>query len=262
MHPRPAFALPDLVASVAGLAVLLSVSAAVLAEDEVTEQRLQNSTQLRGIHQGLVVYANSNKEKFPGLDSRGDTLENGPETTGNSGDGETTEARFWILVEHDFVTPEYIQSPREESWERCWDPGFAETAPIVYENYSYAMLDIAQDASNRRAEWTQSLNTLAVVLSDRNCSDLNEQEPFSIWNDEEWHGSVLWNDNHVGYEETQVLETRYGTGKANLNEDGEPTDDLFTLETSTGDEALMTYSRDEDGSERAVPRYVDEEEDE
>ena len=252
MHPRPAFALTDLLASVAGLAVLLSVSAATLADNGTVRQKQQNMTQLRGIHQGLVTFANSNREKFPGLDSRGRTLANSEDDTGNSGDGLTTEARLWILLNGDFFIPEYAIAPIENR-ALPYDTDADGVVPVTYENYSYALLDIAEDANNRRAEWSQTLNTQSIVVSDRNCSDINEQDPFSIWNDDEWHGSALWNDNHISFESTHVFETRYGSGELNIDRaTGTGTDALFTLDTQTGDEALMTFSKDEDGNERVI----------
>lgn len=252
MRQRPAFALTDLVASVAGLAVLLSVSAATLADNGTVRQKQQNMTQLRGIHQGLVTFANSNREKFPGLDSRGRTLANSEDDTGNSGDGLTTEARLWILLNGDFFIPEYAIAPIDRR-ASAYDPQDGEVVPVTYHNYSYALLDIKEDAPNRRAEWAQTLNTFSVVLSDRNCADPDEQAPFSIWNDDAWHGAVLWNDNHVTFENSSVCETRYNNGTHHVDDNtGRGTDGLFTSETRNGDDALMTFSKDEDGNERVI----------
>lgn len=252
MHPRPAFALTDLLASLAGLAVLLSVSAATLADNGTNRDRRQNAINLRYIHQGLVIFANSNREKFPGLDSRGRTLANSEDDTGNSGDGLATEARLWILLNGDFLIPEYVIAPIENR-AVPYDTDADGVVPVTYENYSYALLDIAEDANNRRAEWSQTLNTQSIVVSDRNCSDINEQDPFSIWNDDAWHGAVLWNDNHVTFENSSVCETRHNNGTHHVDDNtGQGTDGLFTSETRNGDDALMTFSKDEDANERVI----------
>jgi len=255
MRRHHAFTLTDLLAATAAVAVLLTLTAATLAEDETIRQKMQNSTQLRGIHQGMFVYANSNREFFPGMDSRGRMVENSDDTTGNSGAGDTTEARLWILMEGDFFTPEYAIAPVDRRAVPLATPedAGAPLTPVTFDNYSYAMLDIDADAVNRRAEWTQSTNSQAVVMSDRNCSDINEQDPFSIWEDGEWQGGVLWNDNHVAFETDHVLETRYGNGTHNIdNATGKGTDALFTEDNTDGDDALTTFSRDEDGNERAI----------
>lgn len=60
---------------------------------------MSNNTQLRGIHQSLVTYAQINKTGgndgyFTGLDSRGGIVPNGP-ATGNSGGGTEPGARVW-----------------------------------------------------------------------------------------------------------------------------------------------------------------------
>ncbi|MFI4862068.1 MAG: hypothetical protein ACIAXF_15485 [Phycisphaerales bacterium JB063] len=269
MRNRHAFTLTDLLASIACVAVLLSLTASTLAGPRTTSQRMQNSTQLRGIHQGLVTFANSNKEKFPGLDSKGNILTDSDDDTGGSGHGDTSEARYWLMLTYDFITPEYAISPVDERATEYVEPwGNNEVAPVTFENYSFAMLDIAgpagqpPDASGRYDEWQQSLNTQAIVLSDRNCTDLNAAGPFptSIWNPDTWHGSVLWNDNHVAYEETYFMKTRYGRGDLNIRANGDGYDNLFTAENEDGTDALLTFSKDEDGNERAVPGVIEDEE--
>ncbi|MEM9347530.1 MAG: hypothetical protein AAGB26_13020 [Planctomycetota bacterium] len=49
-----------------------------------------------------------------------------------------------------------------------------------------------------------------------------------------WRGSVLWNDNHVGFEQDDVFETKYGNGE--LNE----ADRLFKAEGTH--DALMIHA--------------------
>jgi hypothetical protein len=106
------------------------------------------------------------------------------------------------------------------------------------------------------------LNSQAIIMSDRNCTDITTSEPVSIWHDDEWRGVVLWNDNHAAYEIDYVQETQYGTGEPNIDGDREPTDDIFTFDTNDGADALMTFSKDEDGNERAVPRIVEDNDEE
>ncbi|MEM9416519.1 MAG: type II secretion system protein [Planctomycetota bacterium] len=279
MQKRHAFTLTDLLASIACVAILLTITAATLADHGTNRQRQHNSTQLRGIHQGLVTFANSNKEKFPGLSSRGRILPNDAEDTGSSGDGDTPEARYWIMLTGNFFAPEWAIAPIDERAVE-YDPGDGADPLVTYENYSFAMLDISArpgepeppregrnagrlpDVPDRAAEWCQSLNTQAIVLSNRNCADLREAgtQPFSIWNDDVWHGAVLWNDNHVEYTDTHIFETRYGSGQLNTRANGDGYDNLFTTENEDGSDALMTFSKDEDGHERAVPRVIEDDE--
>lgn len=271
MRHRTAFTLTDLIAGTTIAAVLLTITAATFADNRTTRQQRQNATQLRGIHQGLVTYANRNKEHFPGLNSKGEILPNDDEETGSSGAGDTPEARYWIMLTRDYMTPAYAMAPIDSRAVE-YDPGEGADPWVTHVNYSFAMLDISgesgegPDAGGRAAEWTQSLNTQSIVLSDRNCANIIEDdaEPSSIWNDEEWHGHVLWNDNHVSYEETHHFETRYGNGRLFTDQgDGNAgLDNLFAddddSEGNSGTDALMTFSRDEDGNERAVPRVVED----
>ena len=229
-----------------------------------TARRMQNSTQLRGIHQGLVVFANANKNNFAGLDSKGTIIANGKEATGNSGDGDTVEARFWILLDNDFFTPEYAISPSEvaEVTEAEWG-GQDGTETIKWnkdiKHYSYAMLGIkgaagkAPDANfaGRAAEWSQTLNSQAIVLSDRNTGNDATNRVQSIHTDDrgEWVGSVLWNDNHVAFEQTHYFETKYANGRLNVDDRWNPLDNLFSSEADpdgkVGVDALMVIAGDD-----------------
>ena len=229
-----------------------------------TARRMQNSTQLRGIHQGLVVFANSNKNKFAGLDSRGNIIANGEETTGNSGDGDTVEARYWILISGDYFTPEYAISPSEVAlvtevdydWQNDKAPDAVKWNDNM-KNYSYAMLGIkgtvgqAPDAVGRGGEWSQTLSSQAVVLSDRNtCTNATTQVQ-SIHTDDrgEWIGSVLWNDNHVAFENSQYFETKFANGQRHGDEFGRGLDNLFAEDRDpdgrAGYDALMVIAGDD-----------------
>lgn len=190
---------------------------------------MRNSMQLRGIHQGLVTYANSNKDWFPGINKLGED------------EGITVESRFQILLEQDYITPEYVLSPSETEPKTEWEGYYAsdtETQPVTSRNFSYAMLQIPSEGG-RREEWHQTLNSQAIVLSDRNTNTTSK--PRSIYTDEpgDWRGSVLWNDNHVGFENEDWFETRYG---GTQDEPGElnPEDRLFTAEGT--EDALMIHT--------------------
>ncbi|MEO0477402.1 MAG: hypothetical protein AAF085_15765, partial [Planctomycetota bacterium] len=103
------------------------------------------SSQLRGIHQGLVTFANSNKNKFPGLAPDGTTI------------NLRVEHRYQILLEGDFFTPEYAISPWETEPITPWEEG--EGYAVTAANYSFAMLQLPKnDNGGRRHEWSQTLN--------------------------------------------------------------------------------------------------------
>lgn len=226
-----------------------------------TARRMQNSTQLRGMHQGLVAFANSNKNKFAGLDSRGNIIANGKEATGNSGDGDTVQARFWMMLEFDFFTPEYAVSPSEVANVTSADVVQGAIEPIKWDantkHYSHAMLGIkgtagkAPDAVGRGEEWSQTLNLQAIVLSDRNSGTNATTQVESIHTGDrgDWQGSVLWNDNHVGFENEQYFETKYADAGRHTDEFGQGNDNLFAEgrdpDGRVGYDALMVIAGDD-----------------
>ncbi|XAL99518.1 hypothetical protein OT109_18310 [Phycisphaeraceae bacterium D3-23] len=202
--------------------LLIAILLPALGAARRTARRMQNSTQLRGMHQGMVTYANSNKNHFAGLDPMGNIIPNGIDT-GNSGDGDTVEARYWIMLNSRAFTPAYTISPSEVGPITEWSSGAVQST-----NYSYAMLSIDGTPGatpwpadplipHRSREWSQSLNTQAIVLSDRNIGTNATTGVQSIHTSKpgEWKGSMLWNDNHVAFESTPVVMTRYGNGPTN-----------------------------------------------
>jgi len=250
------FSITDLLVVVVVVACMLALQLPTDAASRRTAKRMQNSTQLRGIHQGLVTFANSNRNNFPGLTSRGETLPDNDNNTGSSGDGETVQARYWIMLRGEFFTPEYAISPLETAEVTEYEPGLDNVAAPVQWNdrvkhYSYAMLDIRPASPGRRAEWKQTLNSQAIILSDRNTGHDADERVNSIHVDEDeegaWRGSVLWNDNHVAFDNRHDhFATKYGAGQL-LQEEGadwgDGYDNLFSSEDTpngqAGYDALM-----------------------
>ncbi|MBX2852877.1 MAG: prepilin-type N-terminal cleavage/methylation domain-containing protein [Phycisphaeraceae bacterium] len=228
------FTLIELLVVISIIALLIAILLPALGAARRTARRMQNSTQLRGIHQGLVTFANSNKNNFSGLDSKGGVLVNDDSNTGSSGLGHTVEARYWVLLNGDYFTPEYSISPSET--EAIDDYDESVDLDVQSDNYSYALLELGAaaaagdtpDSPGRVAEWKQTLNSQAIVVSDRTLDGTNF---YSIHTEDEgtssqWAGSVLWNDNHVGYENSDEFETKFANGVLNNDASGD-LDGLF-----------------------------------
>jgi prepilin-type N-terminal cleavage/methylation domain-containing protein len=248
---RQGFTLIELLVVISIIALLIAILLPALGAARRTARRMQNSTQLRGIHQGMVTFANSNRSKFPGLNSSGEA--EGNDNTGGSGTGDFVQARYWILLNGDFFTPDYAVSPSETKSVDPYDDGGdpdntkVEFSTTGVKHYSYAMLRIQFVGStasatalpgifagneSRVAEWAQTLNSQAIVISDRNIGNGTGASVIqSIHTDEpgNWEGSVLWNDNHVSYENTDLFETKYADGTLN---DG--TGDALFADANTG----------------------------
>ena len=252
-----AFTITDLLVVIVLIAAMLAIQLPADAAARRTARRMQNSTQLRGIHQGLVTFANSNKNNFPGLDSKGNILADGDATTGSSGPGDFVQSRYWLMLDGWFFTPEYAISPSETAVVEEYEAGNDDvSAPVIWNDrtwhYSYAMLGIKGKpggepaAEGRGDEWKQTLNSQAIVLSDRNAGKNATDQVQSIHTDApgDWRGSVLWNDNHVGFEQTQYYETKFGNGQLHRGGDfNEGTDNLFAEDKDpngqAGKDALM-----------------------
>lgn len=215
--------------------LLLGILLPALGAARRTARQMANSTQLRGIHQSMVVYAQSNKKGgndgfFPGLDSSGNLTEADP------------AGRLSMMLYANHFTPEYIISPADtERWEIS-AADYANEVPLTWENHSYAMLPIADaDAdAGRRAEWKETLNTSAIVLSDRNTGRPDALS--SVWTEQnsgDWRGTISRNDNSTSFEVTAAFEhTKYGSYAAN------EWDELFSNETPAGSDALMVHRID------------------
>ena len=239
---KSGFTLIELLVVISIIALLIAILLPALGAARRTARRMQNSTQLRGIHQGLVTFANSNKNYFAGLDSSGEALT--PTAAGTTGgaagflEGDTVEARYWILLDGDFFTPDYAISPSETEGHTAIDTDL-NSSNVAATDYSYALLEIdagsGSGSADRIAEWTQSLNSQAIVVSDRT---LDATNPYSIHTEAEtpatnnkWAGSVLWNDNHVAFENSGAeFETKYGSGSLAASGD----DNLFETTAPTG----------------------------
>ena len=153
------------------------------------------STQVKGIHSGMILYAQGNKEVYPGLDSEWN--EAGPTVPGVTtvGSGNRTgfdpATRYAILLNGNFFTPEFAISPVEVKQPAVPD------RDINSDNFSYAMLRIDGPPDGaRKAEWRYTQNANAVIVSDRNLGNAGGDQARSIHYglDHAWFGGYATND--------------------------------------------------------------------
>ncbi|WP_432797464.1 type II secretion system protein [Poriferisphaera sp. WC338] len=254
---RKAFTLIELLVVISIIALLIGILLPALGAARRTARQMQSNTQVRGIIQGMVIYAQSNKTFYPGISAKREILA-APNIDGSAYNGGDVGSRTVLMLDGNYFTGEYCISPVETKTEWTTTSHNIETG-----NYSYAMLRIAQDDdagtdngdtdkwtahSDVYGEWRETANTKAVVLSDRNTGDDavvgTSGNVSSLHTDEdsgEWRGSVGYNDSHVEFENTPELETKYTKGESNDE------DNLFLDETGTGPEvyteenAFMVY---------------------
>ncbi|MEO0515495.1 MAG: hypothetical protein AAF086_09430, partial [Planctomycetota bacterium] len=205
-----------------------------------TARQMANNTQLRGIHQGFVTFAQSNKKGgndgyFPTLDGSGNTATT-PAAVANDtyGAGAAINAKIGlppstvaIMLNGNFFTPDYVVNPADAgTTEAALDT--VANATIDGTKFSYAMLDLGTQAAvdadpldpGRAIEWKETLNTSAIIISDKNtgADAVIGTAVSSVWTEEDsgdWRGGVTKNDNSTSFETTPEFEqTKYGNNIA------------------------------------------------
>ena len=251
---RRGTSLVDVLAAVTVIAVAGSMSLASSSENRRTAKQMTNSTHLRGIHQACVIYAQGNKSKFPGLDATGDILP-GDQIPWRTTGGQYMASRFVIMLRAHMFTPEYMINPADHAIEFEFPDderrdGNQDLLDTNHFSYSGLQIDSGVADKGRRAEWAETINTEAVVMSDRNTGPDTNRQVSSVWTEYgsgHWRGTYVRNDNSTVFEPTHVVDhTRYADGQANAN------DNLFVAAGPS--DAMMTFHKDAGGREAQAPR--------
>ncbi len=247
---KHAFTLIELLVVISIIALLIGILLPALGAARRTARQMQNSTQVRGIHTGLVLFSQGNNTYYPGRSTTGQLVAlTGYTTTGGFASGCMVEGRYQELLDDNYFTGSYAISPSETK--DPWTVGTISSA-----NYSYSLLKMTNagtNASERHTEWRDTSNSEAVVLADRplhNGGAINvttsvgtgsqyiksvHTNPTSVGSNE-WRGSVGFNDNHVSFESTHnQLDTRYGTTRTT-------NDNLFD-QVGPNDASLIVQNR-------------------
>lgn len=247
MRSERAFTLVELLVVIAVIAILIGVLLPALAGARVQARKTANSMQLRAIHQGMIVFGNSNDTYFPGLDSRGKMigpkpvysgsrwpdLDRDDEFEGLVEGGNSASTRLALMLNWELVEPEMLISPGDpdavparpgkeldadglpQGQLNTFSPG-GNKIP----NFSYAMLwlvprTVTPEQIAREREWRTSGSHRAVMLVDR----VLGSPYWSIWTKRpgpeqppNWQGTVVWNDNSTSFEQSHVIQdTKYGS---------------------------------------------------
>ncbi len=231
MKIRNGFTLIELLVVISIIALLIGILLPTLGTARQTARQMGSNTQLRGIHQANVVFAQGNKTGggdgwFAGLSPSGDIAEEPPATATYTVAGPRAltmpRHRYALLLEDNAFTPEYIISPVDE------DAVEATGGDVVAINFSYCMSSLGNNtgsdgyasvvnpfdpqSTGRILGWGETLSASEPVLSDINTGQgLNTVSSF--WTEEDsgqWEGGVVMNDNSVSFSSSHLVEnTRF-----------------------------------------------------
>ena len=256
MKRQKAFTLIELLVVISIIALLIAILLPALSSARQSARAMQSNTQIRGIQQGMFVYAQSNKTWYPGMDKyefiAADALTdaskikgyNANDTTAANQAGGDVAARYVICVQDDLFTPEYLISPLEtNTLIEPWEDGVTYNTVSFISSYALPRIrNNNQMAVGRAKEWSDNANASAIVVTDRllrnagatpavNRNDASTH--YSLQSTKTagtWTGGISFNDNHIETVQSSELEQSLSYGGVKTV----GPDNIFAATTPTG----------------------------
>jgi len=256
---RKAFTLIELLVVISIIALLIAILLPALGAARATARSMQSNTQIRGIQQGMFVYAQSNKTLYPGMvafdpdpniaftDASKIPGYNANSSTPPSQAGGDVAARYVICVRDDLFTPDYLISPLEvNTTVEPWEDGITYVSTSVVSSYALPRIRNSSTslATGRAKEWTDTASASAIVVTDRLFRNsgatpaINRNDSSTHYSLQStktagtWTGGISFNDNHVETYKTSEVE-----GLTYNKIDTVGSDNIFAATVPTGQNA-------------------------
>jgi hypothetical protein len=218
--------------------LMLGILLPALGRARQSARQIKDATQTRGVHQGMVLWAQNNNDNYP-IPADADK-ENHTVNLGNADPaGKNTTANiFSMLLYHGFFSPELCVSPAEanprirldddfslaapkiagkDPAKALWDPAFsADFTSKQGGNVSYAH---TPPADKRLAQWALTFSETEPVIGNRGPQIKKVDGPVAVPVNKQsytylihggrttWEGNIAYNDNHVDFETTMFPNT-------------------------------------------------------
>lgn len=190
MRNRKGFTLIELLVVIAIIALLIGILLPALGKARASARQIKDSTQIRGIHQGMVLFAQNNGEVYP-IPSQ---MDKGNVMIAAGGKKDLPRHVVSVLIFNGFFSPELAVSPAEangsiKAYDKyrysepegmvgtdkklaMWDPAFKATPKDTNINpgtdaiggFSYGLMPFF---GNRRVKWSNTFQSTEAVVGNR-----------------------------------------------------------------------------------------------
>ncbi len=242
MRPTPrnrAFSLGEAIICAIVIAILIAIFLPTLGpRHHGGGRQIKDSTQVRGLHQGLIMFAQNNQDRFP-LPSLIDPDNHTIDASAESKD--TTANIFSILIWNGFFGPELCVSSAETNAaikqmgnyaftapptatnpvKALWDPAFSADFTTGTSNFSYGH---TLPSGPRLDQWKNTFSATEAIVGNRGPQIASSQKgrapnvTHTMTNPASntllihgartsWEGNIAYNDNHVTFETSMTPDT-------------------------------------------------------